>query len=73
MRKIVNSTYTTLDGDITNMQRWHFDFFTESDESGAAAHDLMFGSDALIMGARPTRASPPPGPNGPAPTRPPTG
>jgi len=50
MRKIVNSTYTTLDGDITNMQRWHFDFFTESDESGAAAHDLMFGSDALIMG-----------------------
>ncbi|MBA3251317.1 MAG: dihydrofolate reductase, partial [Geodermatophilaceae bacterium] len=50
MRKIVNSTYTTLDGDITNMQRWRFDFFTESDESGAAAHDLMFGSDALIMG-----------------------
>lgn len=46
----MNSTYTTLDGDITNMQRWHFDFFTESDESGAAAHDLMFGSDALIMG-----------------------
>lgn len=50
MRKIVNTTYMSLDGDITNMQRWHFDFFTESDECATAAHDLMFGSDALIMG-----------------------
>ena len=27
MGKIVNSTYMTLDGDITNMQDWHFEFW----------------------------------------------
>jgi len=50
MRKIVNTTYMTLDGDMTNMERWHFDFFTESAECAEAARVLMFGSDALIMG-----------------------
>lgn len=50
MRKIVNTTYMSLDGDITNMERWHFDFFTESEESAELARTLMFGSDALIMG-----------------------
>lgn len=50
MRKVVNTTYMSLDGDITNMQRWHFDFFTESEECANAARALMFGSDALIMG-----------------------
>lgn len=50
MRKIVNSTYVTLDGDMTNMENWHFDFFTESEECATTARALMFGSDALIMG-----------------------
>lgn len=52
MRKLVNTTYMTLDGDVENMQDWHFDFFTESDECATAAQALLFGSDALIMGRR---------------------
>lgn len=48
MRKIINATYMTLDGDITNMQDWHFDYFGE--EAAKAANDELFGSDALIMG-----------------------
>jgi dihydrofolate reductase len=48
MGKIVNATYMTLDGDIINMQSWHFDYF--SDESTAAAAEQLAGSDALIMG-----------------------
>jgi dihydrofolate reductase len=48
MRKIVNATYMTLDGDITNMQDWHLPFF--GDEAEVAAGDQLFASDALIMG-----------------------
>lgn len=48
MRKIVNATYMTLDGDISNMQDWHFDYFGE--ESMKSATDQLAGSDALIMG-----------------------
>ncbi|GAA3372412.1 dihydrofolate reductase family protein [Streptomyces sannanensis] len=50
MRKIVNATYMTLDGDIANMQDWHFDYFGE--EAAKAAGAQLFGSDALIMGRR---------------------
>lgn len=50
MRTITSTTYMTLDGDITNMQNWHFDFFTETDECADAARGLLYGSDALIMG-----------------------
>jgi hypothetical protein len=28
MRKLVNATYVTLDGDMTKMEAWHFDFFS---------------------------------------------
>ena len=48
MRRIVNATYMTLDGDISNMQDWHFDYF--GDEAVRAASDQLFGSDALVMG-----------------------
>jgi dihydrofolate reductase len=48
MRKIVNATYLTLDGDFANMQRWHFDYF--GDEAAKAATKQLFTSDALIMG-----------------------
>jgi dihydrofolate reductase len=48
VRKIINSTYSTLDGDISNMQNWHFEYF--GDEARKAASDLLFASDALIMG-----------------------
>jgi dihydrofolate reductase len=50
MRKIVNATYMTLDGDITNMQDWHFDRFGK--EAEAAAQAQLYGSDALLMGRK---------------------
>lgn len=48
MRKLVNDTMMTLDGDISNMEDWHFDFIGE--EFMATARERLFGSDALIMG-----------------------
>lgn len=48
MRKIINATYMTLDGDISNMQDWHFDYF--GDEAMKAASDQFYASNALIMG-----------------------
>ncbi|MDF5751386.1 dihydrofolate reductase family protein [Spongiactinospora sp. TRM90649] len=48
MRKIVNATYMSLDGDISNMQDWHFEYFDEDAER--AANEQLFASDALIMG-----------------------
>lgn len=48
MRKIVSATYMTLDGDIANMENWHFDFF--NDEAIATAQAQLDESDTLIMG-----------------------
>jgi dihydrofolate reductase len=48
MGRIVNATYMTLDGDITNMKDWHWPTF--KDEAIAAAQKQLYGSDALIMG-----------------------
>ena len=48
MRKIINSTYITLDGDIANMQDWHFEYF--DDDATAAAQRFLERSDDLIMG-----------------------
>lgn len=56
MRKIVNSTFMSLDGVINHMDRWHFDFIDQ--ESDALALDQLGDSDALLMGRRtygPTR------------------
>ena len=48
MGRIVNATYMTLDGDIQNMQDWHFEYFGTEAERAATAQLLT--SDALIMG-----------------------
>jgi len=47
MRKVVLSTYTTLDGVMSPLD-WHFPFWDE--EMGRYARDLLFSSDALLMG-----------------------
>jgi dihydrofolate reductase len=48
MGKIVNSTYMTLDGDISNMQAWHFEYW--GDEASRTAADVLGEADALLMG-----------------------
>ena len=48
--KIVNSTYMTIDGDITNMQDWHFEAW--GDEAAKAAGEIMGAPEALIMGRK---------------------
>jgi dihydrofolate reductase len=48
MRKIVNSTFVSLDGVINHMERWHFDFI--DDELQAHALDQLRDSDALLLG-----------------------
>src|ERR1700730_4658208 len=55
MRKIVNATYMTLDGDISNMQDWHFDYF--GDQATKAAADQLGASDALIRSPKTERRS----------------
>ena len=50
MGKIVNSTYMTLDGDISNMQDWHFEFW--GDDANRAASEIMGAPEALIMGRK---------------------
>jgi dihydrofolate reductase len=52
MRKIINSTYITLDGVIQDPQDWP-DNGIEGDGTGAKVQlDLLFGCDAVLMGAR---------------------
>ena len=52
MRKIINSTYITLDGVIGDPQDWP-DNGIEGDGTGLKVQtDLLFGCDALLMGAR---------------------
>ncbi|MEO3855632.1 dihydrofolate reductase family protein [Acrocarpospora sp. B8E8] len=48
MRKIITSTYVTLDGFIDNPHLWSFDYW--SDEAAQYAHALLFASDILLMG-----------------------
>jgi dihydrofolate reductase len=48
MRKIVNSTFVSLDGVVNHMERWHFDFV--DDESNALALEQLRASDAMLMG-----------------------
>ena len=52
MRKIINSTYITLDGVIQDPQDWPGNGI-EPDSTGTKVQvDLLFGCDALLMGAR---------------------
>jgi dihydrofolate reductase len=48
MRKIIASTYATLDGFIDDPHLWSLKYW--SDEAGAYASDLLFSSDAVLMG-----------------------
>ncbi|MFI6639099.1 dihydrofolate reductase family protein [Streptomyces sp. NPDC050504] len=48
MRKIVNSTYVSLDGDIEKLDQWSFDYWSDALEQ--YANKLLFAADALLMG-----------------------
>lgn len=48
MRKLVESTFVTLDGVISSPEKWGPRYW--NDEHANYAHDLLFGSDALLLG-----------------------
>src|SRR5919109_307858 len=50
MRKVINSTYVSLDGVVTNPQEWTFHF--RDDAANQFAFEQLMASDALLMGRR---------------------
>ncbi len=50
MRRIINSTYMSLDGVVQRPELWTFDYRDE--EAAKFAHDQLFNCDALLMGRR---------------------
>ncbi len=50
MRRIINSTYVSLDGVIELLDRWHFGYIDTTFDQ--AAWDLLSTCDALLMGRR---------------------
>ncbi|MFC7546495.1 dihydrofolate reductase family protein [Plantactinospora sp. GCM10030261] len=50
MRKIIASTYVSLDGVIEDPQNWTMEYFSE--DAGAYAFGLLQTCDALLMGRR---------------------
>ncbi|REE95843.1 dihydrofolate reductase family protein [Thermomonospora umbrina] len=50
MRKIISSTYISLDGVIDKPHLWSMQYF--NDEAARFANDQLFSCDALIMGRR---------------------
>jgi dihydrofolate reductase len=48
MRKLVESTFTTLDGVISDPQKWGPPYW--DDEHAGYARGLLFGADALVLG-----------------------
>jgi dihydrofolate reductase len=48
MRKIITSTYVSLDGFIDNPHLWSMNYWNE--EAGRYAYDQLFASDILLMG-----------------------
>jgi dihydrofolate reductase len=50
MRKIINSTYVSLDGVIGDPQNWTSAYF--QDEAAAYARELLFSCDAVLMGRK---------------------
>jgi len=48
MRRVINSTYMSLDGVVQEPQNWTFDFRDEAAQQ--FAHDQLFSCDAMIMG-----------------------
>ena len=50
MRKVINSTYVSLDGVVTNPQEWTFQF--RDDTANQFAFEQLMASDVLLMGRR---------------------
>jgi dihydrofolate reductase len=50
MRKLVESTFVSLDGVIGNPQNWGPPYW--DDEHAGYAHRLLFGADALLLGRK---------------------
>ncbi len=50
MRRVINSTYLSVDGVVQHPERWTFDY--RSEDAARYAHDLLFSVDTLIMGRR---------------------
>ncbi len=48
MRKLVESTFVTLDGVIRSPEKWGPPYW--DDEHNSYAHDLLFAADALLLG-----------------------
>ena len=48
MRKLVESTFVTLDGVISSPEKWGPPYWDE--EHSGYAHSLLFASDALLLG-----------------------
>jgi dihydrofolate reductase len=48
MRRVINSTYMSLDGVVQDPQNWTFDY--RDDTAAKFAHDQLFSIDALVMG-----------------------
>jgi dihydrofolate reductase len=48
MRKLVESTFVTLDGVISSPEKWGPPYW--DDEHAAYAHDLLFAADELLLG-----------------------
>jgi len=50
MRKLVESTFVTLDGVISSPQVWGAPYW--DDEHAGYAHNLLFAADALLLGRK---------------------
>lgn len=48
MRRIINSTFVSLDGIINHMEAWHFEYSDE--EAEQIATEQIFAADAMLMG-----------------------
>ena len=48
MRRVIVSTYVTLDGIMEAPEKWSLRFFNE--EAAEYAHEQLFASDALLLG-----------------------
>jgi dihydrofolate reductase len=51
MRKLIESTFVTLGGDVSAPQEWGRAYLT-GDDHGACTRELLFGADALLLGRR---------------------
>jgi hypothetical protein len=50
MRKLVESTFISLDGVISNPQEWSPPYW--DDEHAAYASGLLYSSDAMLLGRK---------------------